>query len=180
MKRHNNEFAFCHTLVSSQWALGLDSLCRAQGFVSQALWSLSGLKDPFMWLGMCVLHHEVLIGEKDSSHSHMNSFFSRKPYASRASGVFLMSLKVGTFAGINKIHEGESSVPDSELNCKMWFLPFSWVRYRHWHFPTEAVYSFSETLQRFMNLIQSLLQLGKFLIWVSLQLDCTNLIDLFI
>lgn len=62
-----------------------------------------------------MLHHEVLMGEKDSSHSHMNSFFSRKPYVSRTYFFFLMSLKVGTFAGINKIHAGESSVSESEL-----------------------------------------------------------------
>lgn len=64
-----------------------------------------------------MLHHEVLIGEKDRSHSHMNSFFSRKPYVSTT--LFLMSLKVGTFAGINKIHARESSVSDSELNSNM-------------------------------------------------------------
>lgn len=91
------------------------------------LWSLWSQKDSFMCLGMHVLHDEVLMGEKDRSHSHMNSFFSRKPHVSRIS-FFLMSLKGGTFAGINTIHAGESPVSDAELNCNMWFLPFSWVR----------------------------------------------------
>lgn len=110
--------------LCSEWELGLDSW-GAQGSVSLKPLKSEGL---FYVPGdACATWWSINGGERQEPLSH-EFFLLQKTSCQQNFFFFLMSLKVGTFAGINKIHAGESPVSDSELNCNMWFLLFSWVR----------------------------------------------------